>query len=446
MFIAGAINVHLLRHHYSDENIEDKSLRQFQNRFKISREERTADKEAVVNVHYLKKNDHDIVVKSSQPQAVVVGDGDEVLPQDSRKKEHITDHSISINKSAKPQILVENIINMTAKTKPFVRHDRVVIATKIHGEHQIGLLKQSMCLLHHAYNHKVLYDIITFSTNPITQESLKSLQAIVAPARFSLVVDNMGLQEEYDALSNSKKTAFLKMCNVTSPGNLTWWTDCDQSRLAYNWQAEFRGLRIWNHTSLANYKTMLWLDSDGFATKPWEKDPVDYFVRNRGAIMFDHFPLGTTRMFIQKSMRAGFNSYLCSLKLSNVTGNLVPELDVRRSCQSRRVPLIHGFFHITDLDFYRSKPAQVGLEAIFADGFLRRSPCDQLAVTAPAAMLAPDRSFEMRARGFHLDVYHNYAIDGIDKAVPGGFINYWKEKGQKQFPSAFRVCKITEGG
>ena len=111
MFIAGAINVHLLRHHYSDENIEDKSLRQFQNRFKISREERTADKEAVVNVHYLKKNDHDIVVKSSQPQAVVVGDGDEVLPQDSRKKEHITDHSISINKSAKPQ-----------KKGRFVRH------------------------------------------------------------------------------------------------------------------------------------------------------------------------------------------------------------------------------------------------------------------------------------------------------------------------------------
>ena len=191
---------------------------------------------------------------------------------------------------------------------------------------------------------------------------------------------------------------------------------------------------------------MLWLDSDGFATKPWEKDPVDYFVRNRGAIMFDHFPMGATRMFIQKNMRAGFNSYLCSLKLSNVTGNLVPELDVRRSCQSRRVPLIHGFFHITDLDFYRSKPAQVGLEAIFADGFLRRSPCDQLAATAPAAMLAPERSFEMRARGFHLDVYHNHDIDGIEPAVITGFINYWKEKGQKQFPSAFRVCKITEGG
>ena len=227
-FIAGAINVHLY-HHYNDENMEDKSLHQFQKRFETSREERTADKDDIVQ--YLGGNDHDIVAKSSQPQAVLAGERrKEILPHDSRNKEHITDHSLK-----KTHILVENIINMTATTKPFVRHDRVVIATKIHGEHQIGLLKQSMCLLHHAYNHKVLYDIITFSTNPIPQESFKSLQAIVAPARFSLVVDSKGLQEEYDALSSSKKTAFLKMCNGTSLGNLTWWTNCDQGRLAYNW-------------------------------------------------------------------------------------------------------------------------------------------------------------------------------------------------------------------
>ena len=82
----------------------------------------------------------------------------------------------------------------------FVRHEHVVIATKIHGIIQWGLLVQSMCLLHYAYNHKVLYDIIAFSTNPVPEEKIKSLQAMLSPARFRLVVDNRGLHEEIAAL------------------------------------------------------------------------------------------------------------------------------------------------------------------------------------------------------------------------------------------------------
>lgn len=53
-------------------------------------------------------------------------------------------------------------------TQPFKRYDNVVIATKIHGPHQWEILEQSFCLLHHAYNHKVLYDIVVFTAEPLS--------------------------------------------------------------------------------------------------------------------------------------------------------------------------------------------------------------------------------------------------------------------------------------
>lgn len=55
-----------------------------------------------------------------------------------------------------------------------------------------------------------------------------------------------------------------------------------------------------------------------------------------------------------------------------------------------------GFFHLTDMAFFRARPVQEGLETLFGDSaFLCRFPDDQLAVTASTAILAPQRAWDM---------------------------------------------------
>jgi len=332
----------------------------------------------------------------------------------------------------------------SSNSTEFVRHDHVVIVTKIHGINQWALLVQSMCLLHHAYNHKVLYDIIVFSTDPVPEDNIKSLQAMLSPVRFRIVVDNRGLHEEIAALPPAKHDAFLKFCNVSETTNLDWWSLCSGHRLSYNWQAEFRSVHLWQHPSLAEYKTMLWLDSDGFATKPWEKDPVDYFIENDGVIMFDHFPKGHATPWIQHRVYTAFNATICKIEVSEETGNLETKLGTKDECKGRFAE-IHGFFHITNMDFYRSTIVRDGLATILGDCFLCRFPDDQLAVTVPAAILAPERSWDMRSKGFHLEVYHNMKIDGSVQAKPAGFKPYWKKFAKHTHPTADGVCRITEG-
>ena len=330
-------------------------------------------------------------------------------------------------------------------TSTFVKYDNVAIVTKIHGPHQWEILEQSICLFHHAYNQNVLYDIIVFSAEPVPQEKVSSLARIIEPAKISIHLDNRGLQEEIAALSPARYQAFLNMCNVTHTADLDWWSRCEannNNRLNYNWQAEFRSLHLWHHPALATYKTMLWIDTDVFCTEPWKNDPIQYFIENDGVIMFDHFPQGHSKQIIQPKVYEGFNKTLCELKLSD-EGNLVAKYGEEGRCHDRGIKNIHGFFHITNLDFYRSETVRKGLAAIFGDCFLCRFPDDQLSVTVPAAMLAPEKSWEMRSKGFHLNVFHNGLYDGIDQAKPAGFLKYWKEKGNKQLPKAYGVCPIT---
>jgi hypothetical protein len=323
----------------------------------------------------------------------------------------------------------------------FVRHEGVVIATKIHGPHQWSLLEQSLCLLHHAYNHKVLYDIVVFVAVPVSDEDLESLQKLVTPAKVTVVIDNPGLEKMIANLSQEDRDSFLKRCNVSSPANVTWFSDCPD-RIAYNWQAEFRGLRLWHHPSMTNYTTMLWMDADGFCTKPWPNDPVDFFVKNKGVIMFDHFPQAYSSRIIQPRIYQSFGASICQLRLSNVTGNLESKINTHGPCIRKHIPNIHGFFHITNLDFYRSPEVTGPLKKLFEGYFLHRFPDDQLAVTAPAAILAPDRSWEMRSKGFRLDVFHNMKLDGIDQTAPAGFLKYFPAHVKEALPTADGVCPI----
>jgi len=348
--------------------------------------------------------------------------------------------------------------NTTTKEKKFFRYDNVAIVTKIHGPHQWKLVVQSMCLLHFAYNNQVLYDIIVFTAEPIPKEYIESLQKMLAPANVSIVIDNRGLQEEIAALTPARYKNFMERCNVSSPKNLTWFSNCRGElngygkpiRLAYAWQAEFRSMHIWHHPSLVDYKYMLWLDTDGFCTKPWKNDPVEYFIKNNGIIMFDHFPQGQAPGRIQPLILKAFNASVCYLRLNKQKGHLERTLihddTVNSVCGNQPIPNIHGFFHITNLDFYRSQPVKHGLETLIGDCFLCRSPDDQLSVTIPAAIFEPERSWEMRSKGFKLDVFHNFELDGIDRVKPPGFVKYWKTVAKLNLSSTdgMHTCPVTE--
>jgi hypothetical protein len=328
----------------------------------------------------------------------------------------------------------------------FERQEGVVIATKVHGPHQMNLLDQSLCLLHHAYNHRVLYDILVFTTVPLNETRLARTRQLVAPANLTVVVDNRGLQAEIAALSPRRRDAFLKRCKVTSPENLTWWDECP-GRIAYNWQAEFRSWHIWRHSALADYRYMMWLDTDGFCTRPWEQDPIQTMIENDLVILFDNFPCGqVTGREVQERIFQAFNTTICSLRLNNQTGQLQAQLG--DSCWTTNIPNIHGFMHITNLDFYRSDPVMTWAKTWIGDCFLCRKFDDQFAVTAPAAILAPNKSWDMRTNGIHLDIFHNYFMDGRTTEPAGGFTKYWRRKVQRtNFTAAPKgVCPITARG
>ena len=69
---------------------------------------------------------------------------------------------------------------------------------------------------------------------------------------------------------------------------------------------------------------------------------------------------------------------------------------------------------------------------------------DQLAVTIPAAMLAPNRSWEMEYNGVDLQVYHNGWLDGKRWSGAGGFIKWWQSNATSIFPEALGRCEITD--
>jgi hypothetical protein len=156
----------------------------------------------------------------------------------------------------------------TTKLVEFTKQPGVVIATKVHGLFQWNALEQSQCLLNQAFNNRVGYDIVVFTSEQIPDHRIEAVRKIVAPASFKVVMDNPGLQEMVNAMTEAQRKSILERCNVTKVEQLNWQdTKCQEDgttpeRLGYNWQAEFRSKWIWNHEALKDYTTMLWIDSD----------------------------------------------------------------------------------------------------------------------------------------------------------------------------------------
>jgi hypothetical protein len=332
----------------------------------------------------------------------------------------------------------------------FERQERVVIATKIHGPNMSFILEQMLCLLTKAYNARMQYDVVVFTSEAWTEEQIKVIQAVGAPAKVTIVKDNPGLQTMVEELSPVRKAKFLKRCDLKTPediANLNFYTICPEpplgaQKLSYTWQCEFRSWHLWKRPELAPYKTMLWMDTDGFCTNVWDRDPIAYFIKHKLAIFFDNWPQGASKgQVYQERFQKAFNRSLCSVGLED--GHLKAGGSANCSIYNK-VPSVHGFFHITDLDFFRSDPVMHWAETLIGDGFLARRFDDQLAVTAPTAILAPNRSWDMYSHGFRLNVYHNFVLDGKRHRQVGGFKKYWALNGQN-FTEAHGVCKITAG-
>ena len=323
-----------------------------------------------------------------------------------------------------------------------------MIVSKVHGPHQLALFKQSMCLLHHAYNHKVRYDIVLFTTIPIPDNEplLVEIRAMIAPVTLKVVLDNEGIVQEIQKLSPKRRQNFLDRCNVTSPEQITWDSECYEEgagvgQIRYNWQAEFRSWHIWHHESLKSYRYMLWMDTDAFCTKVWDRDPIALAMKHQMAIYFDNYPQGRSKA-AQSRVKEAFGTFICRAKKSS-SGPLTSTLS--DDCEGAQLWTIHGFTHVTDLDFYRQKKVMQWAEIMIGDCFLCRQFDDQLAVTVPPVVLAPERAWDMYKSGVELEIYHNAHLDGKRKKRVGDFRKYWNQTAESRFHEAWNKCVITEG-
>lgn len=102
---------------------------------------------------------------------------------------------------------------------------------------EVKVLKQMLCLLTAAYNERVNYDIVVFSTIDQDNETIAEIQAIVEPAKFTLVYENVSVGELIDTFSPARRQFFLDNCVENHTYQFTWDSGCPKiGSIRYNWQ------------------------------------------------------------------------------------------------------------------------------------------------------------------------------------------------------------------
>jgi hypothetical protein len=403
------------------------------------------------------KKEIDTSENAVDPGRVVFGKTKENGADGLNQEEHASKESTNTSETkdttddmTKMETKIETTSDMdTSEIEDFVRQPHVVIGIKIHGPGHVTQLKQSLCLLKAAYNNRLNYDILLFVTEALSNNDARDLKEIVHPAHLIVETDKQTLSQQIAKMTLDQKQQLLQRCGKNSTDDLFWWTRCcdednhgDCMPLAYNWQAEFRSKWIWYSKNLAKYKWMMWYDSDAMATKVWRQDPVAFAIRHRLVMLFDHFPQGyRAHSELRGMMEDAYNGdYICDVKLVN--GQLQAIRKAPGGCSKPKIPQIHGFFHITDLDFYRSDANLKWFNNMIGDRKFTRTWDDQLAVTVPAAVLAANRSWDMNSHGMVLDIYHNQHLDGDVKRRQrgGGFVHWWENNSNTSFPEAIEEC------
>jgi hypothetical protein len=103
---------------------------------------------------------------------------------------------------------------------------------------------------------------------------------------------------------------------------------------------------------------------------------------------------------------------------------------------------VHGFFHVSNLDFYRSEPVMKWNKALIGDSHFSRLFDDQIGITMPAAVLAGNRSWDMKTMGVYPRVFHNYVVDGLMSDWRGFFVPWWEKNANTTFPEASYACLV----
>jgi hypothetical protein len=159
---------------------------------------------------------------------------------------------------------------------------------------------------------------------------------------------------------------------------------------------------------------MLWVDSDGFCTKKWAQDPIATLIRNNLAVFFANFPQGRSKCteFHERFMQA-FNR---SVRVVGIEDGHLYAKEEGVCVKSGEIPQIHGFMHVTDLDFIAVNRAWNGTG-------------HWLETRSLAENLTTKLEF-MPANGIELDIYHNGYLDGQKNKHSGcgGFVKWWRRQ------------------
>lgn len=341
-------------------------------------------------------------------------------------------------------------------------YDKVALVTKVHSAHPfIGSVVQNVCLVNAAYNYHRNYPWIVFSTLPWKERDLQRAQAWAAPGNLTVVVDSEPLEDVLEGMSEEDRTHLTgrcdcchktTCCNDNSTLGWDWW--CHEkgeghATLSYLWQAEFRATHLWMHPAVKDYKHMIWIDNDALPTKAWPKDPMKPMVEHDLVVMYDNFPQGTCKnnLLVEK-MNIAYNRSVCAVNLSP-TGQLDPVPCREDQEHLGKFGLIHGMFHITNLDHYRL-PENVEMNRLLTQhkGYkFSRQWDDQIAVTVVPAVTAPERAWDMRRNGLNMSMTHNGKLDGKEKNVKWAYKVWWKYYNHT-WPLGSRMCSdvITFNG
>ena len=139
---------------------------------------------------------------------------------------------------------------------------------------------------------------------------------------------------------------------------------------------------------------------------------------------------------------------ICTVAIKNGHLQVTPSLDAgpeeQKNCKKFRIRRVHGFNYLVDLDVYRSPEALKWYDIMIGDSKYARRWDDQLAVTMPGAMFAPDRSWDMGYHDIDLQILHNGVMNARKKAT--FYKVFWKN--ETNFPEARQSCSpfVKYGG
>jgi len=330
----------------------------------------------------------------------------------------------------------------------------VAIVTKVHWPNDLLMLQQMLCLFKAAYNRHLNYDIVVFTTIPWNETTTQQLADVVAPAHLEIVVDSAPLEDRLARLTGIQRRELFQRCDVKDNETLTWFHHCteptygNKANLAYAWQSEFRARHLWTNPAMKKYRYMIWMDSDAMCTKDWNIDPMQMMVENELVLMYNNFPMGFTKNEkLRDKMMFAYNKTVCRVLLDEKEGyfNTYPCDDsFDGGVNDIQINQVHGFHHVTDLKFYRSQQNMKFFKTFIGNNQFSREWDDQIAVTVPAAVLAPEKAWEYKSHGINVSLIHNGDWDGnrMIKAKHWSYKRMWFEGGiMNSWPAGKELCR-----